>query len=810
MKKTLLSLLGLCVAGAASAQIYISDVRFDANGVNNDGIVVGSQDQNMPILLWDAKKGGDASAFTNIGGISAGQGIGGVARFSGDGKFVTAPMPCDAIPVVSDWEKNVYSDFAYTYNDVLYVSDYNVFAIGESADGKSGIFLKSANNGTSWKEIMDFFRLDEQSGTYVVFEPAALTSVAPLSNSQFLLGGKDGGLYFSSNGGNAFEPINLQPEGDEGTVDTYWAMDFLYGLYDDGSVASDTATYGVIGVEYTDGSYAVWYTTDTGDTFSMATGVNGVPQYITHTGNTFFMVTKNGHIQKSEDYGKTWADVYQISGGTFYRIRFFDDNKGIATTDNVVYITRDGGATWTQTAVLPTGIWTKTASRAGGSDVIAWNDATWSGDVLTVAGSQGTVYRSVDDGETFSKLTVDDSYTGSYTTMIYKNSVCNLFGQEGNFYRKADNTSVSGYCAGIYDIENETWTPLASTGYMSGEKASAPWQFSGDGKTVVGNACVRNQITNTVLEHAVAMSTDNVIDLGSKFDNIDRASSALGVSYDGSVIVGWQDIFGPRFGAVWTRNEDGSYTQRMMLKDTSKDEDDINYDDKQDCYDNLVASARSVSPDGKWIGGDGSVGDSAFPGPWIWNEEEGYKLIFDDAEVDGSVAAVSNNGEKAVGWQGLGSSAWLYTKNGGVQYLQDYVTNVLGCDLGDFYIMSVYDMSPNGRYVCGYGMRGQQVLGYMIDLEGKGTSIEDKVVSQTKASVYPNPVSDELHVDLPYGAEDVKTTLTLVDMQGCAVRRVETVQTSNIINVSNLPQGIYILDVNARGSHKAFKVVVKH
>ena len=273
-------MLGLCVAGAASAQIYISDVRFDANGVNNDGLVVGSQDQNMPILLWDAKKGGDASAFTNIGGISAGQGIGGVARFSGDGKFVTAPMPCDAIPVVSDWEKNVYSDFAYTYNDVLYVSDYNVFAIGESADGKSGIFLRSANNGTSWKEIMDFFRLDEQSGTYVVFEPAALTSVAPLSNYQFLLGGKDGGLYFSSNGGNSFEPINLQPEGDEGTVDTYWAMDFLYGLYDDGTVASETATYGVIGVEYTVGSYAVWYSTDTGDTFSMASCVYGVPHYI--------------------------------------------------------------------------------------------------------------------------------------------------------------------------------------------------------------------------------------------------------------------------------------------------------------------------------------------------------------------------------------------------------------------------------------------------------------------------------------------------------------------------------------------------
>ena len=175
-------MLGLCVAGAASAQIYISDVRFDANGVNNDGIVVGSQDQNMPILLWDAKKGGDESTFTNICGISAGQGIGGVARFSGDGKFVTAPMPCDAIPVVADWEKNVYSDFAYTYNDVLYVSDYNVFAIGESTDGTSSILLKSASNGSSWRQIIEFARPSESGGAYEYFVPAGLQTISALSN----------------------------------------------------------------------------------------------------------------------------------------------------------------------------------------------------------------------------------------------------------------------------------------------------------------------------------------------------------------------------------------------------------------------------------------------------------------------------------------------------------------------------------------------------------------------------------------------------------------------------------------------------
>lgn len=807
MKKTLLSLFGLCIAGAASAQIYITDVRFDPNGVNNDGIVVGSQDQNQPILLWDAKKGGDESAFTNIGGISAGQGIGGVARFSGDGKFVTAPMPYDAIMLVSTWQRGDYSDLAYKYNDLVFVSDYNLFAVGSTADGQEGVLIKSANKGVTWKKWMDGFTKQGEDGMYHAVTPSGLMTFAPLSNYQFLTGGKNGELWLTQNSGGGWEQIDLQPADDEATVETYQAIDFMYGV-DEYGITSETAKYGVIGVKYDDGTYAVWSTEDEADSFSKSEGVSGVPVHITHGGNVFFMVTENGHIQKSVDYGKTWTDVFATKDGSpLYRIKFADAQKGIATADAYVYITKDGGETWTQTEVT-------SGAPSIGIDVeaITWNDAAWSGDNIFVVGTGGNVYQSVDNGETFEKVEVEteEGVENIYTVVDYNSASCNILAEEGRFYNKSDNATAEGYCGGIYDIENETWTPLASSGYMSGYAGCSPWHFSGDGKTVVGNADFMSSLTNTVQAHAAAMSPETMIDLGSKFDNINRASSALGVSYDASVIVGWQDIFGPRFGAVWTRNEDGSYTQRMMLKDTSKDEDDINYDDKQDCYDNLVATARSVSPDGKWIGGDGSVGDSAFPGPWLWNEEEGYKLIFDDAEVDGGVAAVSNNGEKAVGWQGLNSSAWLYTKDGGVQLLQDYVTNVLGCDLGDFFIGSVYDMSPNGRYVTGYGMRGDQVLGYMIDLEGKGTSIEDKVVSQTKASVYPNPVSDELHIDLPYGTEDVKTTLTLVDMQGCAVRRVETVQTSNIINVSNLPQGIYILDVNARGSHKAFKVVIKH
>lgn len=798
MKKTLLSVLSLITAGTMSAQVYITDIKFDPNGVNNEGLVAGSQDQNQPILLWNPFE----NTFENIGGISAGNGIGGVARFSGDGKFVTAPMPYDAIPLNVKWVKNEYPDFAYRYTDIVYISDYNLFTVGASDDGKTGTIMKSSNKGTTWVERNEI-SAQREDGTYYMHKPeGGLMTIAPLSNYQILTGGKSGVLYYSNNGGNGWEHIDIQPKDDNKNVDTYWAIDFQYEA-DEYGITSTTAKYGVVGVEYTDGSYAVWYTSDSGDSFSMSTGVSGVPAHITHAGTIFFMATQNGHIQKSLDYGKTWTDVFSTDDGTsFYSLRFADRNHGIATSDNVVYITEDGGITWNKTEVLPLSVMPV-------AEAVKWNDATWTGDTLAVAGTGGNMYLSVDGGKSFKQQEVDNEVVNDYGVVQYQGGEFNLIAQDGRFYHKAAAETRSGYLAGIYDIENQTWTPLASTGYFMGDVASSPWNFSGNGKTVVGNVYNMYAPINQVQAHGGAMTIDNVIDLGSKFAGINRASSALGVSYDASVIVGWQDIFGPRFGTVWTRNADGSYTQKMMLKDVTKNEDDIDYTDKNMCYEELVATARSVSPDGKWIGGDGSD-VSAIKGPWLWNEEEGYIPLFDDAAVGGGVARVSNGGEKAVGWQGIGSGAWLYEKGKGITYLSDYATEVLGCDLGDFAIMSVYDMSPNGRYVTGYGMRGQDVFGYMIDLEGTTTSIENKTLDQVKASVYPNPVADMLHVDLPFGSDEVATTLTLVDLQGRVIRRIETASSSNTMDVSNLNEGIYVLDVNARGTHKSFKVMVKH
>ena len=79
--------------------------------------------------------------------------------------------------------------------------------------------------------------------------------------------------------------------------------------------------------------------------------------------------------------------------------------------------------------------------------------------------------------------------------------------------------------------------------------------------------------------------------------------------------------------------------------------------------------------------------------------------------------------------------------------LNDFVTEKLGVDLGDGYLASVYDMSPNGRWIVGYGIRGMEHFGYRIDLKD-WLDAANEMSGHIEAAVYPNPVSTELHVDL--------------------------------------------------------------
>ncbi|MGI6223395.1 MAG: T9SS type A sorting domain-containing protein [Prevotella sp.] len=784
--KTLLIALGLLATGSMQAQLYITDNAFDPTSVTNDGKAVGASNQNQPFYIWDAIN----NTYTLIGGISAGNGVGGNAHFSDDGKLISAPMQSDSITVNTTWEKSVYSDFSnYLFREIHYVSDYMLYAVGENLAGDSGIILKSSNNGQTWRRN-DYI---EGAAATNYLPEAGLVCCSSAGYYKIFAGGHNGVMYFSS-GSASWSKVDLHPEGDSSEVDTYTAMDFI--MPSDGYYAR----YGIVGMSLKDGGYAVWQTSDTCNTFHAASGVAGVPVSMAHAGENFFLVTKNGLIQKSTDYGLTWTTVMTLdSGDPFFRIRFFGDSNGIATTYNVIYITRDGGETWTQTEVLPS------ISPWGSS--VEWNDVTWSDSVITVVGSTGQNFQSKDNGTVFNPLRIDTQFSGDYTAIFYDRNVFNVIGSGGNFYRKSDITSKAGYLAGIYDVTAGVWTPIETTGYDQQSSFSSPWGISGDGNTVVGLAYNRYVPTNQIQAHAAVWNNGyQITDLGSMFADINRASRANACSYDGSVIVGWQDNWGPWYASVWTKQDDGSFVQNLLLGDSTMTIDDVDFEDQESMMESLLGAAKSVSADGKWVGGRG-YDLAAVPGAWLYNlDTKELKVL---TESDATVADVSNDGTKAVGWYSTGSNAWIWV-NDSLWSLVDYAEQKLNVDFGSFALMSVYDMSPNGRYVTGYGMDGMVAKGYVLDLDATADGIEEQQALQVSAAVYPNPVSDVLHISLPYDATEVGATIRLFDAAGHCVRSLNAQGVENELTVNSLTEGIYLLRVESGSKAKTFKVVIRH
>lgn len=351
MKKTFIFYLGLCAAGVMQAQeaqdekrIWISESQYFTSSVNNNGEAIGYVDQVSPYEIWIPQMG----ERIEIGGISAGNGIGGLGRFSDDGNLISGVRYNDNIRIESAWTKYSLEDNSYRINAFALPSNTNLLAIGSSKDKQTAIVLRSTNQGKTWKPFsLAVTNIGETGAGQKV--KGGLECICCLSWAKGLAGGHNGAMYDFNPGNGMFTQIDIHPAGNTDEVKTFWAIDFL------DIEANYVKPYGVFGLELADGTGAVWYTEDGADTFEAATGVNGVPVCITHNGNNYFMTTRNGMIQKSTDYGKTWQTVYELGGGIspwsldngspMEEIRFSDENNGIATGVGCIYVTADGGDT---------------------------------------------------------------------------------------------------------------------------------------------------------------------------------------------------------------------------------------------------------------------------------------------------------------------------------------------------------------------------------------------------------------------------------------------------------------------------------
>lgn len=792
MKKLNVTLTSLLLVNSLFAQVTILEEDFSPTGVSNDGLVVGHYEQGSPYFLWNTSAGG----MTEIGGVSAGDGVGGRAQFSADGKYISGSMLYD-MAINTEWEKNKLSNCDYSFTDVSNVPKMKAqaFMIGKGdTDGRKGVILSTSNGGTSWKKSF--------------YTENGLEAICFITDQVGLIGGENGTFKYTTNRGNEWRSLDPRPAECTDEVKSYKAIDFI----------QSEPYNGVVGAELADGKYAVYQSSDGAETWTKATGVEGIPLCITHVGGTFFMGTKNGLIQKSIDNGVTWKKIFKTGGSLepaipIYKIKFIDENIGLAATDVFVYRTSDGGATWNVSRLDD-----NLLSNAKIYDIL-WID----NEHVIAVGSRGLSYQSADAGITWTKMEIETDGQTDLKTITMSEQALNICGANGTVYHQSRISSVSVGCMGRYSVENGIWTPLGGLGFHDQSSTSSGYAISGDGKTVVGLAQIGDRTNSDVspFAHATAWNEEaGMIDLGSLYDNIGRSTRANAVNYDGSVIVGWQDQKGPWSAAVWYKNDAGGYNpnEYILIDPASDPEIELN----------KAREASAVSLDGTWIGGRGMTLPTSGPlsileddqairnQPWLWSQKTGFqrlgmiKELKDNPDAYAYVRGINNDGSVAVGFIIVGNYMYgfIWTKDGGMMSVNEYLTEVLKYDIGNRHFASILSMSPNGRYIAGWGINDDTTLfACQIDLLYQPSGIKAPGQAESIVTVYPNPVSDVLHVDLPFEGE---SQIRLVDVQGRVVINEKTTLTQNSLPVSDIESGLYILEVISQGIHKTHKVRINH
>jgi uncharacterized membrane protein len=338
---------------------------------------------------------------------------------------------------------------------------------------------------------------------------------------------------------------------------------------------------------------------------------------------------------------------------------------------------------------------------------------------------------------------------------------------------------------------------VGSLGVQVDNTVSGGFAISGDGNTIAGNSWADNA-GGFAYAHAVAYHpTEGLMDLGSLFAAEGRSTRANAVSYDGSVVVGWQDFNGPWKSAVWYKNPAGGYSpnQYILLDTMGSAADEFNQ----------MGECSAVSFDGTWIGGYGDYANGNQP--WIWSRDSGVINLGTLPNAgNGYVAGMSADASVVVGWfdgQFFGDPQlpFIWTRAGGLQELNTYVNDVLGYATDSRQIYTAECISPDGHYIAGYGVDNASfsLFVYRVSLDAY-TGVQ-QVAADDLATFYPNPTTGLVNIENAGTAS--------VTVRGIDGKTVQTVQLkgSGKIDLSNCLPGIYSVTIQNGHALQTRKVV---
>ena len=106
----------------------------------------------------------------------------------------------------------------------------------------------------------------------------------------------------------------------------------------------------------------------------------------------------------------------------------------------------------------------------------------------------------------------------------------------------------------------------------------------------------------------------------------------------------------------------------------------------------------------------------------------------------------------------------------------------------------------------GYNGANSSTVCYTLKVQlGTATKEEQGLISSTKISAFPNPVTNKVNLNIP----DIKGTaaLKVFDMYGKMVLQTSTSNINSEMDLSNLLSGVYMIKVINNGSERMVKVV---
>ena len=130
--------------------------------------------------------------------------------------------------------------------------------------------------------------------------------------------------------------------------------------------------------------------------------------------------------------------------------------------------------------------------------------------------------------------------------------------------------------------------------------------------------------------------------------------------------------------------------------------------------------------------------------------------------------------------------------NDNQDFVYDFVINNLPQSfINENFIVKVSD-------VWGYTVEGQ--LGTVL-----GTS--DNHQASTSIKIYPNPAKNQITINVPQNIEIIH--IELFNTTGKTIKTIHTSNINEVLNLNNLPSGLYFLKINSKNNTETFKVVKK-